>query len=69
METLYSEGGEALARLLRELWVPHPWRLSRPGWMGPYSNLIWWGAALPIGEGWNWAAFKALSNANHSVIL
>ena len=24
-------------RLSRELWVPHPWKLSRPGWMGPWA--------------------------------
>jgi len=32
---LDPEGGEALAQLPRELWMPHPWRHSRPGWMGP----------------------------------
>jgi len=20
-----------------KLWVPHPWRHSRPGWMGPWA--------------------------------
>jgi len=20
-----------------KLWVPHPWRRSRPGWMGPWA--------------------------------
>ena len=20
-----------------KLWVPHPWRCSRPGWMGPWA--------------------------------
>jgi len=29
-----------------KLWVPHPWRHSRPGWMGP-------GAALPRAGGYN----------------
>jgi len=33
----YSEGGEALAQLPRELWMSHPWRCSTPGWMGPYA--------------------------------
>ena len=28
-------GGEAVAQLPRELWVPHPWRCSGPGWVGP----------------------------------
>jgi len=38
---LYSEGSEMLAQLPREGVVPHPWRCSRPGWMGPGA------------EGWN----------------
>ena len=32
---LYSEGGEALALLPREVWVPQPQRLPRPSWMEP----------------------------------
>jgi len=36
-EILYSEGSEALAELHREAVVPHPWRRSRPGWMGPWA--------------------------------
>ena len=36
-EILHSEGGEALAQLPREAVVPHPWRHSRPGWMGPWA--------------------------------
>ena len=35
---------------------------------GP-GNLIWWVAALPVAEGWNWLDFKVLSNPSHSVIL
>ena len=31
------EGGEALPQLPREAVVPHPWRCSRPGWMGPWA--------------------------------
>jgi len=27
----YSEGGEALAQLPIELWMPHSWRHSGPG--------------------------------------
>ena len=34
---LSSEGGEVLALLPRELWVPHPCRHSRPGGMGPWA--------------------------------
>jgi len=34
-EILLSEGGEALA--VPRAVVPHPWRHSRPGWMGPWA--------------------------------
>jgi len=34
-EILHSGSSEALAQLPLELWVPHPWTLSGPGWMGP----------------------------------
>jgi len=27
-------GGEALAVLPRDLWVPHPWKCPRPSWTG-----------------------------------
>jgi len=48
----HSEGSEALAQLPRELWVPHPWRHSRPGWVGcGQPELV--GAALPMAEGWD----------------
>ena len=33
----YSDGSEALALLPRELWVPHPWKHSKPGWIGPWA--------------------------------
>jgi len=36
-EILYSEGSEALAELHREAVVPHPWRRSRPGGLGPWA--------------------------------
>jgi len=34
---IHNEDGEALAQLPRELWVPHPWRHSGPGWMRPWA--------------------------------
>jgi len=64
---LYSEGSEAPAQLLREAGVAHPWRRSRPGWMGP-GQLSWWRAALPMAEGWNWVGFKVPFNLRHSAI-
>ena len=36
----------AVAQLPRELWVPHPWRCSGPGWVGP-GQLSWWGLPCP----------------------
>jgi len=49
------KGGEALALLLREAVVPHPWRYWRPGWMGPWA--AWAGGGQPcpwhgVGTGW-----------------
>ena len=35
--TLYSEDGKVLAQL-EKLWLLHPWRHSRPGWMGPWAD-------------------------------
>jgi len=32
-EVFQTEGGDALNRLPRRLWMPHPCRHSRPGWM------------------------------------
>ena len=52
-EILYSEGGEALAR---DLWVPHPWRCSRPGWMGlGQPELV--GGNQPMAGGWSIPSF------------
>ena len=31
----FTQGGEVLAS--GEVWVPHPWRCSGPGWMGPWA--------------------------------
>jgi len=33
----FRKGGEELAQLPREAVVPHPWRHSKPGWMGPWA--------------------------------
>ena len=57
-----SEGGEALAQLPREAVVPHPWRRSRPGWMGPRAAELLGGSPVH-GRG------LVPSNLNHSVIL
>ena len=51
------------------LWMPHPWRHSRPGWMwlwaawsGGWQPCLWQG-------GWNSITFEVLFNPGHSVIL
>lgn len=48
------------------LWVPHPWRCSRSGWLGPWVTW-WWQPAH--GKGWNWTGTKVPSNPRQSVIL
>lgn len=44
-------------RLPRDLWVPHPYRSSRPGWMDGQPDEV-------VGTGW---VLRSLPN--HSVIL
>jgi len=36
-----------------KLWVPHPWRHSRPGWMGP------WAARAAGGQPYPWQGVGA----------
>lgn len=36
-------------------WMVHPWKCSRPGWMG--FGIIWSGGIVPA-HGWNQVAFK-----------
>jgi len=67
-EILHSEDSEALAELPREAVVPHLWRCSRPGWMGPGQPQLG-EAALPIAGGWGWLGLKVCSSLNCSVIL
>jgi len=33
------------------------------------DNLIWWVAALPAVEDWNWMVLKVSSNPNYSMVL
>ena len=58
-EVLLSEGGEALAQLPSEAVVPHPWRRSRSGWMGPWAPELM-GAALPTAQGGAGWALRSL---------
>jgi len=44
-----------------ELWVPHPWRCWRPGWMGPWA--AWADGGHPTrGSGLKWMGFKVPSS-------
>jgi len=71
-EILYYESGEVLNRLPERLWMPHPWRCSRPGWMGPWA--AWagmkWGGWWPCLQqrGWSFVILEVPSNPSHSVV-
>jgi len=63
--TTSSSGNEKLAssRFQTDEIFPHPWRCSRPGWMGP------WAACAGGGQPCLRVGFGVSSNPNHSVIL
>ena len=47
------------------LWVLHPWRFSRPGWMGPWVDCGW---ELCSWQGcWNYMILKVPSSPSHAV--
>jgi len=48
--------------------VPHPWRGSRPGWMGPQQPELVGGNQPAAGGIWNWMISGVPSNANRSRI-
>jgi len=48
--------GEALVLLPREAVVPHTWRCSRPGWMGPCAAELM-GSSHTHGRGWGLGGF------------
>ena len=58
---------------LERLWMPHPWRCSRPGWMGSWAawssikHRGWW-PCLWQGD-WRFMILEVPSNLGHSVIL
>ena len=66
VETFYSEGDEASLVKLR---MPHSWRHSRSGWMGPWAAWSSEWQLCPQQEGWNEVIFKVPSNPNNSVVL
>ena len=55
------------------LWMPRPWRCSRPGWMGAsaaWSSIKWggWWSCLWWG-GWSLMNLEVPSNPSYSMIL
>ena len=50
-----------LAQLPREAVVPHPWRHSRPGWMGPWAAELL-GGSPAHGREWGWVGFEGPSS-------
>ena len=51
-----------------KLWMPHPWKCSRPGWMGPgQPELV--GGSPAHGRGWGWVIFHVPSNLRHFMVL
>jgi len=55
------------------LWMPRPWRCSRPGWMEPWAAWagIKWGGWWPClwQRGWRFVILEVPSNLGHSVFL
>jgi len=49
-----------------ELWVPHPWRCLRLGWMGPIVAQAA-GGYPAHGRDWDWTGFNVFSNLSHSM--
>ena len=55
------------------LWMPRPWRCSRPGWMGPWAAWFstecggWWPCLWQ--GGWSFMILEVPSNTGHSEIL
>jgi len=66
--TLFLSGYNCPERL----WMPHPWRCSRPGWMGPWaawsSIKCWRLVARPVAGDWSFMILEVPSSPSHSVI-
>ena len=64
-EVFHLEDGEAQAQLPRELWVPHPWKASRPDYPGQ-PELV--GDSQPMAGCWDRVGLKVSSNPSHDTI-
>ena len=51
-----------------KMWMPHPGRCSRPGWMGLWTARSG-GGNQPMAGGWSLMIIKVPSNQSHSMIL
>ena len=61
---LFTE--QTVRRGHREAVVPHPWRRSRPGWMGPWAAELL-GGSPAHGTEWDWVGSEVPSNLSHSI--
>ena len=68
----YKQEGSQLFERAERLWMPRPWRCSRPGWMEPWAawSGIKWGGFWPCLWRWGWRfmVLEAPSNLGHSVV-
>jgi len=67
-KNFHGEDGEAMSQLPRELWVPHPWRQLRPGWMGPWAAELVGGSPAHCIR-LELRGLEVFSNSSHSMIL
>ena len=51
------------------LWLPSPWKCSRPGWMRLWATWSGGSCPCPWQGGWNEIIFKVPSKPNNSVFL
>jgi len=68
-----GEGQGAGIGCLERLWMPHPWRCSRPGWIEPWAAWSssrsggWWPCRWQ--KDWNFMILGIPSNSSHCMIL
>jgi len=58
-----------MSRLPILLWDAPSLEVLKARLDGTLGSLSWWGAALPMTEGWKWMVFEVPSNLIHSMIL
>jgi len=63
-ETFFSEGGEALAQLRREVWVPHP---CLEAFGARLDGAL--GTDLVVGRAWNQGISEVPSSLSHPMVM